>query len=152
MGIPTLSDSAVLTGSARPTPVSTTTPAKDAPPIQTTPSPDPTPPPPESADFTENDKNRVGAKLTQAIGQAFKTGDLTTEEELQEVSEDIITIIDEIKNYNELAFVLAALTQKWPFFEPILKEETSGMKAVSDIETAFKQRNSPVPTAGQPAN
>ena len=98
MGIPTVSDSSIVTGSSAPPVVQTppTPPTKETPPIPT-PQASPTPPPSSSPSFTDSDRNRIGTKLTIAIGKAFKTGDLTTEEELQEVSEDILTIIAPIK-------------------------------------------------------
>jgi len=149
MGIQNTSDTSVLTGlSASPVqdflknPPPTDAPSPDSPPI---PPPQPTPSS-ASTPFTEDDRNQIGTKLTIAIGTAFKTGDLTTEEQLHEVSEDILTIIDQIKTHRELIEVLTALTEKWPFFSSILKAESTQGQAVADIKETFKRRETPPQT------
>ncbi|HCM82008.1 MAG: hypothetical protein UW22_C0042G0006 [Candidatus Gottesmanbacteria bacterium GW2011_GWB1_44_11c] len=149
MGIQNASDNSVVTGSSA-SPVQDflkNPPAKDTPPVvKPTPLPDspPTPPPqtaPPSPDvpFTEDDRNRIGTKLTEAIAKAVQSGNLTSEEQLGEITEDILILVNKIQTQGDLTLVFDALSDKWPFLSSVILEERKQHAAVQHVEQMFKK-------------
>jgi hypothetical protein len=164
MGIQTISDNSVVTGSsASPvtdflknppaTPAKTAndnvTPKENAVPSPSEPTPAPTPqspapqsqPPSMSSDvpFTEDDRNRIGTKLTEAIAKAVQSGNLTSEEQLGEITEDILILVNKIQTQEELTLVFDALSDKWPFLSSVISEERKQYTAVQNVEQMFKK-------------
>lgn len=148
MGIPNTSDAFVLTGSSNspvqdflknPPPKHVPAPVSSATPASTLSSP--------NQPFSEDDRNRIGAKLTEAITKAVQSGILNSEDQLGEIIDDILILINNIQTHEDLGLVFDALSDKWPFLSPVIAEERKQYAAVKHVEKIFKkQANNHLPT------
>lgn len=143
MGIQNTSDASVMTGSSA-SPVQNflkNPQPHDAP----SPEPSPTPVPQTktlspNVPFTEEDRNRIGRKLTEAIAKAVQSGNLLSEEQLQEIAEDIPILVNKVQTQEDLTLVFDALADKWPFLSAVISEERKQYAAMQNVEQMFEKQ------------
>lgn len=94
--------------------------------------------------FTEDDKNRIGKRLTLLIADLWENQTFT-QAEAADASQFILDNIHTIKNKDQLLVFLQNLSQKYPSFSPVLEEEKlhyhedNSQKKVEEIENLMRE-------------
>lgn len=94
--------------------------------------------------FTEDDKNRVGKRLTLLLADFWEKQTLT-QTEVAEASQFILNNIHTINNKDDLLVFLQNLSQKYPPLSQVLEEEKlhyhedNSQKKVEEIESLMRE-------------
>jgi hypothetical protein len=91
--------------------------------------------------LTADEKNTLGMQLTHAIGKAMVDGLLPTDEKQREVSDDVLTMIDNIQTDEDQKEALTELAEKWPFFKDMSEKTEKQQDAIQQIQESFQNRS-----------
>jgi hypothetical protein len=93
--------------------------------------------------LTADEKNTLGMQLTHAIGKAMIDGLLPSSEKQREVSDDVLTMIDNIQTDEDQKEAMEELTEKWPFFKDMSEKTEKQRDTIEQIQQSFQNRSQP---------
>ncbi len=91
--------------------------------------------------LTVDEKNTLGMQLTHAIGKAMIDGFLPTNEKQQEVSENVLAMMDNIQTREDMEDAMKELTEKWPFFKDMTEKKERNQETIEQIQQSFQNRS-----------
>ena len=93
--------------------------------------------------LTPDEKNTLGMQLTHAIGKAMVDGLLPSTEKQQEVSDDVLAMIDSIQTDEDQKEAMKELADKWPFLKDVSEKTEQQQDTIEQIQQSFQNRSQP---------